>query len=164
MQAERLISAANVARGDLHHQRSLKLEAGEVNHDDPQAMAQFLKESGRLEDASGLFGSSAYKELIARRMEGATDSDLSDLVDELVTAVNTADSASEDAQRMAEARQMASALALSDRVENRMRAEGPPEEHEHSGTTAARGETGARAEERASTHRARRSVKDLGWG
>ena len=91
-------------------------------------------------------------------MEGAADSDLADLVDELVTEVDTSESGSEDAQGIAEARQMASALALSDRVENRMRAEGPPEEHEHSGTI------GARGEERTSTHRPRRSARDLGWG
>ena len=59
------MSPANVTRGDVHHQRSLKQEAERVNREDPQAMAQFLKESGRLEDASGLFGSGAYKELIA---------------------------------------------------------------------------------------------------
>jgi putative FmdB family regulatory protein len=158
MQAERLISAANIARGEAHHQRALKHEADGVNRDDPQAMAQFLKESGRLEDASGLFGSNAYKELIARRMEGAADSDLADLVDELVTAVDPSDSASEEARQASEARQMASALALSDRVENRMRADGPPEEHAHTATP------GATAEGGAPTGRIRRSAKDLGWG
>jgi hypothetical protein len=152
MHADRLISAANVVRGAEHHQHTLKQEAGGVSHDDPQAVAQFLQESGRLEDASGMFGSRAYKELIARRMEGAVDADLADLVDGLVTAVDSSDATSEAA------RQMASALALSDRVENRMQAEGPPADHDHTATP------GAGAEGQAPTGRPRRFAKDLGWG
>ena len=159
LQAERLISASHIVRGDAHHQRALKQEAGDVNREDPQTMAQFLKESGRLEDASGLFGSRAYKELIARRIEGAADADLADLVDDLVMAADPSQAASGEARQAAEeAQQMASALALSDRVENRMRAEGPPEDHDHAGTP------GARAQDHDETNRPRRSAKDLGWG
>jgi hypothetical protein len=115
-------------------------------------MARFLKDSGRLEDASGLFGSSAFKELIERRLDGAADPDLADLVDELVTAVDPLNSAA------GEAREMASALALSDRVENRMLAAGPPEDHEHTGTS------GVPAEGDAVPARPRHFAEDLGWG
>ncbi len=123
-----------------------------MDREDPRAVAEFLKESGRLEDSSGLFGSQAYKELIARRIEGAADPDLSDLVDDLVAAVDSSDSASEEAQ------QIASAVAMSERIENRMRAEGPPEDHDHTDIT------GARAENDVPARRTRRSARDLGWG
>lgn len=150
-QVERLISAANFVRGDSHHQHELKYEAARVDREDPGVMAQFIKESGRLEDASGLYGSRAYKELIARRIEGATDADLADLVEDLVTAAGQADVDSGEIQ------QIASALALSDKVENRMQAEGPPEDHHHTELTH------ESVEETSRQGRSRRSAADLGW-
>jgi len=80
---ERLFSAVGLLHSAQEHQAQLKAEAAQVDADDPQAAARFLKDSGRLEDAEGLFGSAAYRELIERRTEGATDADLTDLEGDL---------------------------------------------------------------------------------
>ncbi len=125
--------------------------------EDPQAMARFLKESGRLEDAAGLYGSKAYRELIERRIQGATDADLADLVGDLT-----------DEMASNELTQLAGAVALSEQVENRMAAEGPP--HEHGAVEAepeSRGDTDrtiADAESGPRETHSRRSAPDLGWG
>ena len=100
--------------------REFEAAAKRVDAEDPQAIARFLQTSGRLQDAEGIYGSKAYRELIARRAEGATDADLADLVDDLAAQI-----------RSSEATEMAGAVMFSERVENRMQAEGPPEEHEH---------------------------------
>ncbi|HOU14065.1 MAG TPA: zinc ribbon domain-containing protein [Anaerolineae bacterium] len=139
----RLISAANVIHSGKHHERQLRETSAQVDGADPRAMARFLQESGRLADAEGVYGSQAYRELLARRAEGATDADVTDLVDDLATEMRASD-----------ASQMAGAVALADRVENRMLAEGPPEHHDHLPST-----------DRGAVPPARnRTVKDLGWG
>lgn len=141
----RLISSAHLVHGARDHQQRLRAAAGHVA-DDPQAAARFLKASGRLEDADGLYGSRAYRELIERRSEGASDADLGDLVDDLALEA-----------RPSEATQMSGALMFSDRVENRMSAQGPPDrEHEEPGENA---ERDARAQARS-----RRTAAHLGWG
>lgn len=137
-----MISAAHLVRGSEDHRRRLRQGASSVDGDDLQAAARFLKESGRLEDAEGLYGSKAYRELIERRIQGATDADLADLVGDLTGEI--------DANELA---QLAGAVALSDQVENRMSAEGPPREH---GMGEADSESG-------DTH-SRRSAPDVGWG
>ncbi len=139
----RLISAANVIHSGKHHERQLRETSAQVNGDDPRAISRFLQESGRLEDAEGIYGSQAYRELLARRVEGATDADVTDLVDDLATQMRASD-----------ASQMAGATVFSDRVENRMLAEGPPEHHDPE--PAADSGTASPA--------CTRSVKDLGWG
>jgi putative FmdB family regulatory protein len=147
VEVERLIAAANVVRSNAHHERQLHETATQVNADDPRAIARFLQDSGRLSDAEGVYGSPAYRELLARRAEGATDADVTDLVDDLTTSM-----------RASEASQMAGAVVFTDRVENRMLAEGPPEDHEHVPT----GTTGTEPDR--ATHTRRRVAKDLGWG
>lgn len=144
---ERLIAAANVVRSSAHHQRQLRETATQVNADDPRAIARFLQDSGRLADAEGVYGSPAYRELLARRAEGATDADVTDLVDDLTSAMHTS-----------EASQMAGAVVLTDQVENRMLAVGPPEDHEHAPTD----KTGVEPGNETSRAR-RRATKDLGW-
>ncbi len=145
---ERLIAAVNVVRNGMHHEHQLREAASQVNADDSRAIARFLQDSGRLTDAEGVYGSPAYRELLARRAEGATDADVSDLVDDLTSAM-----------RASEAGQMAGAVVFTDRVENRMLAEGPPEDHEHATTDKAGATLGD-----GTSHTRRRSAKDLGWG
>lgn len=147
-EVERLIAAANVVRSDTHHERRLREATTQVDHDDPRAIARFLQDSGRLEDAEGVYGSRAYRELLARRAEGATDADVTDLVDDLTASM-----------RASEAGQMAGAVVFTEQVENRMLAEGPPEDHEDTTTD----ETDAETESTPATTR-RRATKDLGWG
>ncbi len=135
---ERLVSAASVIHNQKHHEQQLRSAAQHVDAEDARAIADFLQESGRLEDAEGLFGSKAYRELVARRAEGATDADLSDLVDELETEMRESD-----------ASRMTGAVLFSDRVENRMEAEGPPDEEE--------------ADAASQPSRSRKSADKLGW-
>lgn len=139
----RLISAANVIHNGEHHERQLRGAVAQVNGDDPCAVSHFLRESGRLEDAEGVYGSQSYRELLARRAEGATDADMTDLVDDLVTQMRGSD-----------ASQMAGAMVFSDRVENRMLAEGPPDHHDHDPAADYDAASPVRV----------RAVKDLGWG
>ncbi|HOT92737.1 MAG TPA: zinc ribbon domain-containing protein [Anaerolineae bacterium] len=139
----RLISAANVIHGGKYHEHQLREAAAHVEHEDPRAIARFLQESGRLEDTEGVYGSPAYRELLARRAEGATDADVADLVDDLAAQMAGSETA-----------QMASAVALAEHVENRMQAEGPPEDHHHEPT----------ADRDATAPARRRTTKDLGWG
>lgn len=134
--------------GSAHHRDQLREGASHVDGTDPQAAAEFLKESGRLEDASGLYGSRAYRELIERRVAGASDNDLTDLIDDLAAEVQPST-----------VTEVASALVLSEQVENRMRAEHPPEDHEgghpdgmSSSNHASKGQ------------RSRGGAEDLGWG
>ncbi len=117
---ERLISAASVLHSSEHHTAQLRADRQGIDADDPQAIAQFLKDSGRLADSDGLYGSRAYRELIDRRAAGAGEADVADLVDDLAAEM-----------RPAEATQMSGAVMFSEQVENRMQAEGPPERHDH---------------------------------
>lgn len=148
VEVERLITAANVVHSGAHHEHQLRETAKQVNADDPRAIARFLQDSGRLADAEGVYGSPAYRELLARRAEGATDADVTDLVDDLAASM-----------RASEASQMAGAVMFTDQVENRMLAEGPPEDHEHATTD----QTGTEPERRTPPTQ-RRAAKDLGWG
>ena len=152
---ERLISASNVIRGAVYHETQLRDSASQVDRQDPKAAAGFLRESGRLQDASGLYGSQAYRELISRRMEGATDADLGDLVDDLVAAADVTPAA-----------ELAGMVALSKQVENRMGAEGPPQGHEHGAgmTSSAEDAGGSETQPGRVQSRSRRSAKNLGWG
>lgn len=143
---ERLVSAANVVHQDTYHEQRLEEEASQVNDRDTQEMSSFLEESGRLDDASGIYGSQAYRELLYRRKRGASDADLDDLVDDLTTEMN----ASQDTE-------LAGAVVFSDEVENRMAAEGPPEHHEHEPRMGDDADAGA------PRSGSRRSAENLGW-
>lgn len=137
-----MISTAHVIHGERHHERELRVASAHIDADDPQAIAQHLQASGRLEGVEGLYGSTAYRELIARRAEGAADADLTDLTDDLTAQMQAS-----------EVSTMAGAVMFSDRVENRMQAEGPPERHDHEEAGA-----GAKSQSRP------RAARDLGWG
>ncbi len=144
-QVVRLMSAANVVHAAAHHESELRNGAAQIDADDPRAAARFLKESGRLQDASGLYGSTAYRELIERRVAGAADADLADLVDDLVAQVDDSEAAA-----------AAGALVLSRQVENRMGADGPPDAHDETTSSA--------SESKERVARTPRSADDLGWG
>ncbi len=152
---ERLISASNVIRSVAHHETRFKDGASRVDHQDPQAATRFLQESGRLKDASGLYGSQACRELMSRRVEGATDADLADLVDDLVEVADVTPAA-----------ELAGMVALPKHVENRIGAEGSPLGHEHGVGLKSSAEGAESAETQSSKAPAgsRRSAKNLGWG
>ena len=116
----RLVSAASMLRTHAQHTEQLAEDKQRVDINNDQEIATFLKKSGRLDDAGGVYGSKAYRELIERRAAGATDEQVTDLVDDLVASMRDND-----------ATRMAGAVMFSDRVENRMLAEGPPDDHDH---------------------------------
>lgn len=140
----RMISTVNVVRGEAAQNHEFEAAAKQVDGEDPQAIARFLQASGRLDDATGVYGSKAYRELIARRAAGATEVELADLVDDLSAQMHNS-----------EATEMAGAVMFADRVENRMQAEGPPERDDHEEASV----TGK--DKRRSGPRA---AQDLGWG
>jgi len=143
---ERMISTVNTIHSSTHHQTQLKQDAGNVDAQNPVAIAQFLKESGRLEDATGVYGSKAYRELLDRRAEGAADSDLTDLVGDLAAEMQSS-----------EAGEATGAALFSEQMENRMAAEGPPEDHDHKVKQKLdNGHRNAKAS-------AKRRADDLGW-
>ena len=145
---ERLISAGHLLHGATYHTQELRENVSQVDHEDSQAAARALKASGRLEDAVGLYGSRAYRELIERRIEGAGDADLDDLVDDLAGAATTT-----------EAAQMAAAVALSEEVGNRLAAEGPPEDDGSGARDLVQGAMGG-----PDAAQSRRKAPHLGWG
>ncbi len=141
-EVERMITAARLVHSAPHHEQQLRQASQQVDAEDSQAIAKFLKDSGRLADAEGVYGSKAYQELIARRAAGATEQEVEDLVEDLVTEMQGSD-----------ASKMAGALVFSDEVENRMLADGPHEDHEH-----------APAEEDSTSSTSRKQADALGWG
>ncbi len=149
-QVEKLISAAAVLHSAEHHTRQIREQAAGLPGDDLAAAARLLQESGRLQDTEGLFGSAAYRELLARRAEGATDADLEDLVPELTKYTE---------QNEAVAAATAAALSgqMLDAVEEHShQAHEHDHEHEH-------------AHEHEHQHEQppasrRRGATDLGWG
>lgn len=84
---ERLISAARVLKGEAAHATRFDAAARQVDAEDPQAIADFLQASGRLDDVGGVYGSPAYRELLRRRSAGASEQELSDLVGDLTAEV-----------------------------------------------------------------------------
>ena len=88
-------------------------------------------------------------------MEGETDADLGDLVDDLLAVANVTPAA-----------ELAGMVALSNYVENCMGAEGLPEGHEHGVGLKSLAEGAESAETQSSKASAgsRRSAKNLGWG
>ena len=149
-EVERLVSSANLVHQDAHHERALENESTRVRNEDAQTISSFLEESGRLDDASGVYGSEAYRELIYRRRHGAGDEDLDDLVDDLVGEMATTSET-----------ELSGVVVFSDEVENRMGAEGPPEHQEH-GAEDARG-AGNDSKTDSDRPQSRRSAEDLGW-
>ena len=142
-EVERMITTANTLHSSAYHQAEMKQEAGNIDGQNSTEIAQFLKESGRLEDATGVYGSKAYRELINRRAEGATEHDLTDLVDDLASEMRTSVSG-----------EVSGAMLFSEQIESRMAAEGPSEDHE---------DTKINKGNRDANTPANRRVDDLGW-
>ena len=143
---ERMVSAANTLHSSAYHQVDLKQEAGNIDTQNSSEIAQFLKESGRLEDATGVYGSKAYRELIDRRAEGATERELTDLVDDLASEMRATASG-----------KASGAMLFSGEIENRMAAEGPPKDHKDEVDQKKKNSN------RDASASANRCVDDLGW-
>ena len=80
-QVEKMVSRVNTVRSETDRTGALEVGAGDVNADDPQAVARFLQNAGEAVDAVAPIEREAFREIIARRAEGASDEDLQDVVD-----------------------------------------------------------------------------------
>ena len=145
-----MISTVNVVRGGAAQDRQFEEAAKQVDAEDSQAIAQFLQASGRLEEATGVYGSKSYRELIARRADGAADADLADLVDDLTAQMHNS-----------EATEMAGAMMFSERMENRMQAEGPPD---HDDREEVDTDDHKEVDTDIKSRFPSRTTRDLGWG
>lgn len=138
---ERLISAAGLLHSAQEHQAQLKTEAAQVDPQDLTAAARFLKESGRLADTEGVFGSAVYREVLERRAEGATDADLVDLEADLTAQIAADETVQETLTvGLGLAKKSPTTEQREERDYQRSRQEPPP------------------------PTRRRRSAPDLGWG
>jgi hypothetical protein len=133
------MSAASVLHDQADHETKFKEQRADVDTDDAQDIAQFLEASGRMKDADGLYASRAYRELLYRRAEGATDDDLEDLVEDLSTEMT-------QALERNDAGITAGAALFSKDMQARMEADHEPD-HEHE----------------PDQERPRRSADALGW-
>ncbi len=81
---EKLVSAAYRGRPESAQRVEIESRAQEVNRNDPQAMARFLKaQSGEVLEEVNPMERAAFQEILDRRAQGATDAELQDVVDTL---------------------------------------------------------------------------------
>ncbi len=84
-EAEKVISTVNVGRSERERRQAFDEQARQSDSANLQDAAQLLQEGGTLTDEVVPLGMDrdAFREIVARRAEGATDEDLQDIVDEL---------------------------------------------------------------------------------
>ena len=80
-QAEKLISRVHTGRSEAERRADLNARSREVNQEDPQEMARFLQDAGDLAEELAPVERDAFREIVARRAEGASDEDLRDVTD-----------------------------------------------------------------------------------
>jgi hypothetical protein len=78
-----MVSRVHRGRSEAARLIELDTRARQVDQNDPQAMAQMLQEAGDLVDAVAPVDQEAFREIVARRAEGASDDDLHDVVEEI---------------------------------------------------------------------------------
>jgi putative FmdB family regulatory protein len=78
---EKMASRVNAVRSEADRLNALEAGAGAVNADDPQEVARFLQDAGEAADIVAPIGQEAFREIVARRAQGASDEDLQDVVD-----------------------------------------------------------------------------------
>ncbi|MFP4343793.1 MAG: FmdB family zinc ribbon protein [Anaerolineales bacterium] len=83
--AEKVVSTVNVGRSERERRQAFDQQARQSDTTDLQAAARVLQEGGTLTDEVVPLGMErdAFRAIVARRAEGATDEDLQDIVDEL---------------------------------------------------------------------------------
>ena len=78
---EKLISRVHVGRSDVERRAAFDARAQGIDQDDSREVARFLQESGSMADENTYTETEAFREIVARRAQGATDDDLQDVVD-----------------------------------------------------------------------------------
>ncbi len=77
----RLVSTVHAGRSDAERQAELGARSRQVDGNDPQEIARFLQQAGSLGEEYVPVEREAFREIIARRAEGASDQDLQYVVD-----------------------------------------------------------------------------------
>ncbi len=80
---KKMISRVNLGRSDVERRADFDARSQEVDQGDSRDIAKFLQETGSLADEHAPIEQEAFREIVARRAEGATDDDLRDVVDTL---------------------------------------------------------------------------------
>jgi len=80
-EVQKLISAAVRGRSETERRADLEARSREVDREDPREMARFLQKAGSLADEVAPVDREVFREIVARRAEGAGDEDLQDVVD-----------------------------------------------------------------------------------
>ena len=80
-QGQKLISAAVRGRSEAERRADFEARSWEVDREDPREMARFLQKAGSLADEVAPVDREVFREIVARRAEGAGDQDLEDVVD-----------------------------------------------------------------------------------
>ncbi|HHS96762.1 MAG TPA: hypothetical protein ENK08_02515 [Chloroflexi bacterium] len=80
-EVEKMVSVAHRGRSEAERRADYDARAREIDPNDPQAMARFLQKAGSLADEAAPVEPEAFREIVARRAEGAKDEDLQDVVD-----------------------------------------------------------------------------------
>jgi len=85
-QVEKLISGAHLGRSDTERRAEYDARAREVDREDAGQIARFLQETGSLAEEMAPVEGDTFREIVARRAEGAEDQDLQDVVDAMPLA------------------------------------------------------------------------------
>ncbi len=80
---KKMISRVNLGRSDVERRADFDTRSQDVDQGDSREVAKFLQETGSLAGEHAPIEQEAFREIVARRAEGATDDDLQDVVDTL---------------------------------------------------------------------------------
>jgi len=80
-QVEKLISRVHLGRSDTERLVEYDARAREVDREDTGEIAHFLQKTGSLAEEVAPVEGDVFREIVARRAEGAEDQDLQDMVD-----------------------------------------------------------------------------------
>jgi len=80
-QVEKLVSRVHLGRSDVQRRNDYKVRSQDVDQGDPGEMARFLQQAGSVAEAMAPVEQDVFREIVARRAEGAGDKDLQDVVD-----------------------------------------------------------------------------------
>jgi len=82
-QVEKLVAQVHASHSEAERRADLNARSWEVDRENPREIARFLQDTGGLADevAPVEVGREAFREILARRAEGASDEDLQDVTD-----------------------------------------------------------------------------------
>ena len=80
-EVEKLISSVHLGRSDRQRWIDYQARSQQIDQDDLKEVGRFLQKSGDLGAATAPVETEIFREIVARRAEGAGDDDMQDLVD-----------------------------------------------------------------------------------